>query len=67
MSVILTPGRVGTNTSWSSAASPMDVRSVSLRWSHELTEGGALPMEAVAGADRLDGVRARCRWPAPGR
>ena len=49
VSVILAPGRVGTNTV-AIGGVPTDVRSVTLSWTHDLTEGGALEMEAKAGA-----------------
>jgi len=48
VSVILTPGRVGTNAILIGGI-PEGMRSVGLRWSHELTEAGALPMEATEG------------------
>jgi hypothetical protein len=45
VSVVVTPARVGTNAVVVGGV-PVDMRSVTLHWAHDLTEGGALTMEA---------------------
>jgi putative copper export protein len=46
VAVIATPGQTGTNEVLVGGI-PTDVRSVTLRWVHDLTRGGSLTMEAV--------------------